>query len=110
MIIKFKIFENLKYSNSFWLVKKNSPYFEISLDKLNVPEKLKNKYLSNRFIKTAAVNKIYISPFEDTHKQSWSERSNVYESRNFVYEGEIKITREDIEDWKIKKESEKYNL
>lgn len=116
MIIKFKIFEVLKKiqsidkSKCFWKIKTKD--LETSLYKLDAPDNLIKMYLRNDNLREQEY--VYISPFYSKDYGSWNEFDTYgkthYENNGLVYKGKIKITEEDIENMKIKKEGKKFNL
>lgn len=107
-----KLFENMKYEpNRYWKVRTDEPYFSISLDKLDVTPK-------DRFDGIIDSHPSYEHVFIfacDKFGEKWE--YNFYDgddhqrlNSNEKYMGEVKITRNDLKNWKMKKEAEKYNL
>lgn len=107
--MKIKKFEELE-DKRYWLIRCDHPFLEISLYKLDVSKDRRNLYLKNTIFKK--YKNIYIVPYFGT--QTWGVFNSVskkaFDENNFDYQGKLKITAEDIENWKIKKEAEKYNL
>ena len=115
-----KKFESVDKSKCFWKVRTKDPYFEATLYKLDVPDDLMQMYLRNDFIRQDAGEYIYIAPFQYYGKPnlpngtSWTKFNDAgkthYEECGLIYQGEIKITDEDIEYMKMKKNMKKFNL
>jgi len=100
---------NIDRSQKFWLVRTDSPYFEISLNKMNKSDDEIQRFLNNQYRKDNA--KLYI-PIND-YEGSWnSERTgkNSYTQDGFEYQGEMEVTPEEIEEWNMKNSIKKYNL
>jgi len=123
MITQFKIFESkqLKY----WKVILEEPYFSISLDKLNVPDKDKDLifYPSALNAFRNRVNPphpIFIMKGKGKNTmRKWTPSEwtwihladeHIIKKQGFEYQGEIPITEEDIEEWNLKNDAKKYNL
>ena len=116
-----KLYESYQYR--FYLIRIDQPYFEYSLDIFNVSEDF-NKLsfmtaVTNRVKEKLGLNKIYItlSSIDDQYDKSipgWMP-GNQYgkdylTSQGGIYQGEIDPTLEDINLWRIKKDTDKYNL
>jgi len=116
MITNFKIFENLDDSEKFWKVRVDKPYFEAGLYKLNVNTNDVNSYLRNKNIQNQKTKYVYIAPFIkiSNSRCSWNADNHYgkinFEGHGLVYQGILKITKQDIKNIKIKKEAQKYNL
>lgn len=112
-----KYFEE-EYKKKLWLVRTDSPYLEISLNKLNLPQKQKDFILNNEYI---TGQKKYYDPWFDKYyiiKKAYIADSNYriedyivwepYKSRlkhlnqfyKFEYMGEVKVTEEEIRAYK----------
>lgn len=100
---------NIDHSKKFWLVRTDSPYLEISLNKMNKTKDEIIRFLNNKLIKHH--EKIYI-PIND-YEGSWNgplTGGTSYKEEGFEYKGEMEVTSEEIEDWNIKNAVKKYNL
>lgn len=106
-----RLFENMEYKpNRYWKVRTDEPYLSISLDKLGVPKERFKGVFSNspdyEHVFIFACNKFggkwefNVHRVGDNHQKINSEK----------YMGELEITEEDLKNWEIKKEAEKYNL
>ena len=100
--------------NEFWKVRTDTPYFEISLEKIGMTkdeqEEYENLVISERYfnnrkyfyigLKCEGIGSNYYYGFEKS------------DFKNYIYSGEIEkeITSEDIEKWKLKNDVNKYNL
>ena len=109
--MNIKKFEELEADDKrYWLIRCDHPFLEIGLYKLDVSKENRERFLKNTLIKK--YKNIYIAPYFGV--QTWSgfmsEGKNHFDANNFDYQGKLKITSEDIENWKIKKEANKYNL
>ena len=110
--MKIKKFEELEdnIDKRYWLISCVSPFLEISLYKLNVSKENRELFLKNTLIKKCKY--IYIAPYFGV--QTWSgfmtAGKKYFDDTNFEYQGKLKITSEDVENWKMKKGAEKYNL
>ena len=123
-----KYFEN-NTNKTFWLVRTKMPYFEIALKKLKLTEFQIDYFLNNKHIINGKMTKIFI-PF-GLHPTAYYNASNKYfdnntkilinnnffesskkdlESQGFNYMGEVKITKQDILDWKKENTAKKYNI
>jgi hypothetical protein len=106
-----KYFE--KTELKYWTVSTKNPNLEISLEMIGVNKKGKELV---EFIKDirrdayfSSVKFMSIMSFGDIDHTIWS--ATAYECENkYKFQGEIIINPEDIEKWKIKKETDKYNL
>lgn len=100
-----KMFENhnKKY---YWRIRVEEPYFSISINKLNLSKNQKDYLLDNNLIRKEKY--IYIS---DYYAYSWiKDKSNSYKNSGYIYKGDVEVTPEDIQNWEISKDLEKYNL
>lgn len=101
-------YESFKYI--YWIVDltKPDPYFEVCLDKLGVDDEHKHTILYDKKIYSEGLNTAAIVKVS---KNGW--QFSMHEIMNSIggdYMGEIKASEKEIKDYKIKKESEKYNL
>jgi hypothetical protein len=112
MITNFKVFENVE-NKKYWLVRCDYPFLEISLYKLNASKEIIDWYSNiNKWVYEKNYKNIYIAPFDGDPKWNVFNTSGKkdFENVKYVFQGKLKITPEDIEDWKLKKKSYKYNL
>ena len=113
MIIKFKIFENSVNDKKFWIVK-NDENLKVRLFKIgmsdetieNIKYNMMNEYAKDRYF--------YVG-FEDKHdwtycKYNYTSVSNPFIVDGFEFMGHVNITDDDIYNYKIRKEINKYNL
>ena len=128
-----KIFENIDYDiRKVWLIRTSIPYLEISIDKIGLTKEQKQYLLTNKYItgekeyynawnnKTIKIKKIYIIEASEKEKKkypaivNWSPFQDGLEKlRNFNnidYQGEIKVTKQDLKEWEIKNAAKKYNI
>jgi len=108
-----KKFENILDPGNFWLVDTDERYFEISLDKIGVREDVINNYcylnihsILNTGLKFIFITKIGFVMWSDCTKY---EKTEAIE-QGYEYKGDIFITKEDIENYKVKIEAKKFNL
>lgn len=102
--------------NEYWKVRTDTPYFEISIDKIGMTEDEKKEYLEYRRIGVSSFEKKYIylgiqygigagSAFY------FAEDPNPFKSdKTFKFSGEPEITTEDLEKWNFENTVNKYNL
>lgn len=128
-----KIFENIDYDiRKVWLIRTSMPYLEISIDKIGLTKEQKQYLLTNKYVtgkekyydswsgKTVIIKKIYIIEASEKEKKkypsivNWSPFQDGLEKlRNFNnidYQGEIKVTKQDLKEWEIKNAAKKYNI
>jgi len=101
MILIFEKFEKGKY----WSTEGTDPIFSMSLDKLGVPEDDKNKF-NNRPEKKRKY-KIFLLYFNNSWSWSYSDTGF---SDKLKYMGQVELTHEDINNWHIKNDANKYNI
>jgi hypothetical protein len=124
-------------NKTFWLVKTKMPHFEIALNKLGLTPTTIFYFLNNNYIKKFKFSKIFI-PIDLLSRLNNStvynltvyyNASNKYfnyntnsivigdffessksdlEDHGFNYMGEVKITKQDLLDWKINDKAKKY--
>ena len=104
----------IKPGRRSWLVRVDYPYLETSLEKIGYVFDVINTTDDIREYAEAHNNieKILIYTFIDKNKMFWSfsyQQNNVI-LRNYEFMGEVEVTPEDIENWKIKNTANKYNL
>ena len=118
-----KKFEN-NTDKDLWLIRTDEPYLEISIDKLNLPQKQKDYLLNNQYIKgekkyynddnkLIKIKKIYVidANKDIEHYYLWDpQNEEEIGLKDYIYRGEVEVTPEDIENWKIKNTANKYNL
>jgi hypothetical protein len=108
----------------YWKIRTDRPYLEISLDKLNLPEKQQKYILNNPNITTKnfdgeVLKYVYIpdsTPDVENYYASWNPcRDEKKGNKNFnesgyVYKGELEITQKDIDDYNVAKGIVKFNI
>lgn len=115
-----KKFESMALIKKIWVVKTSTPEFEISLDKIGIPEdnqeiilfNVKYKMKQNRSkMKNAEYVIISYSPSHHT-QFGWNniEEKLFYIRNGYVKMKDIEITPKDIEQWKIENDANKFNL
>ena len=109
-IKKYEIIQTNR-DDKFWKVQTIMPNFEISLDKIGVSEKDKMSFVSKKYYNNISDYKyIYIqidyAKWLPQGMWSWSSEEPKL-SQNM---GEIEVTREDIDDWNLNNDQNKYNL
>jgi len=127
MITKFILFENQELGQRYWKILIDD-YFFVRLEKIGVSEQTQNEIYEHYCDLTDNVNGekfrfVYVGEDNYGGKMSdwhWNfdQKQTVHRSifcaespgYNYVYQGEIEVTQEDIDDWKIKKDAKKYNL
>lgn len=117
-----KKFENNEYDGEFWLMRTDAPYLEISLQIIGVSQSEIKQIIYSKRIKKS--DKCYISMRYNivdgkivglnNDKWSWmpgdSNGKRWYINERLNYMGEVIVTDEDIEEYNLKKDAEKYNL
>jgi hypothetical protein len=110
MITNFKIFETVE-DKRYWLIRCDYPYLEISLYKLNATKYVLDWALKvSEFVAKKKYKNIYIAPFGKRPEWDAFNITGREDFKKYDFQGRLEITPEDIENWKIKKQSEKYNL
>ena len=111
-----KYFEQ-KEVKKLWLIRTDSPYLEISIDKINLPQKQKDYLLNNDYVtgkrlyreddKVIDLSKIYVPDSDEKYAYSWSPYNghglDIFTSLGFIYQGEVEVTEDELR-------SKKYNL
>ena len=113
-----KMFEGT-IRKKYWTIRIREPYFEISIKKIGASdyyENFKSNELLSQYAYKKKNNKIYItySPNKNFSKFKWCiyddfVKKNV-EDEGFVYQGEIEVTKQDIKQFKLEKETNKFNI
>ena len=104
-----------KSKNKFWMVRTDTPYYEISLDKIGMTEDEKKEY-NKQDLNFDRMNYIYIGlNFDDYFPESiyyYDVDKNEFDDEGYKYLGRIenKITQKDIEKWQLENDAKKYNL
>lgn len=110
-----KYFED-QYIRRFWLIRTDSPYLEISIDKLNLPQKQKDFLLNNEYItgkkrfyhswdnKYYTIRKVYIADSnyrpEDYNIWELGKDKLIHFYAHHVYMGEVEVTEEELKAYK----------
>ena len=106
--MKIKRFNESSEIHKFWLIRTDEPYYEISLRKLKWPEyDINRMIIKNEHI--IKFNTIYVSD-EYQWMPGNNYGKNYYEKENYIYQGEVNVTDEDILNYNIQKNSKKFNL
>ena len=111
-----KTYEKNKSLERYWKVRMGVPYFEISLEKIGVPYSrfAYLNYGSKDFQKGYDVNgrtKHILILIDNESSSGWG--WNLVEDgvdKDQIYMGEVEVTEEDIEMWKLKNDANKYNV
>ena len=106
-----------KPKNTYWKIRTDIPYFEISLDRIGMVEDEETTYIRMRNEKHLINKKyIYIGLNYDINTTGtigsefyWANDTNPFVN-DYEYDGEIEITPEEIEEWHLKNDANKYNL
>lgn len=120
MITSFKIFENdeekyrwLESVNKYWKVYLNDNLVELRLyktgmDKVDLEHWLE---ISQDFFKRKGYKYIYIG-LDDNYDWSYAPEEKVhhYTNKGFGYMGEVELTDEEIEEYKLKNNIKNYNI
>lgn len=98
----------------FWLIKTESPYFEFSLEKFELTDEQKGVLIGacERGMKKRG-EFVYIAPYDPEIKTSWMPYiggKEYYEKDGYIYKGEVKLSKEEEEECRIKSMTKKYNL
>lgn len=108
--------ENFNERREFWKFKLTDPYYDVKLDKIGIPENDMKIFLRDKEKMLELENLPYINiyigithPSEHIYEWSWSNNFHDYNS-DHIFKGNVKITDEDIKNWKIKQTTRKYNL
>lgn len=108
-----RLFEqDKKPENEFWKVRTDTPYYEISLDKMGMTEDEKEYFLYDREMYFKRKH-IYIGlEWEGIGSNYYYGIDMNAFSTGYKYSGEIEdeITQEDIEKWIFENDINKYNL
>lgn len=99
------------YKGEFWLVRTDSPYYEVSLDKVGLSNEIK-LYTTYNYFKRKGLKKIYVAKPFNSDILEWIpfRRKKFFIDQKYEYKGEIKPTEEEIKNFLIRKEAEKYNI
>jgi hypothetical protein len=111
MITNFKIFEHKEY-NVYWKVRTDQPYFDVSCWKIGVPEGRFGFAKNKEYLKELKVGKyVYIQNFYNGTECRWEwDKLKKHVNNNLEYKGEVKVTKNDIEKWKLYNNIKKYNI
>lgn len=104
MITNFKIFESIP-DKKYWSLK-NDEFFKVRLYKIGMSiEKMKiYSFLDQK-------NLYNIDFYFGFHKKwEYSRERWVFHSEDYIFMGEVEIDEEDIKNYQIIKDAEKYNL
>lgn len=128
-----KFFEELNLSgkNQFWKIKSKTPYFEISLRNLCVDEaEYEQFFIVNPGI-TEWLNKrgrdyVYLeidynsgigaeinwsgNQEDFNYPEGYNQQLGYHKARVSEYMGEMEITQQEIDEWLLNNDAEKYNL
>jgi len=104
-----KYIKHFEQKDKVWLIRTDEPYFSVSLDKLGlkIKEETKKHMMKHKY------DKIYIKiDSSGTHRQpwGWSDDYEIFTKRNIKNMGEIELTDDEINDFLIKQNMNKYNL
>jgi len=101
-----------KPKNCYWKVRTDTPYYEISLDKMGMVEDEKENFMQIR--ETEDEKYVYIGLDFNVGMGSEFHFDNTSSAffNEYEYLGEIEkeITSEDIEKWELENDAKKYNL
>jgi len=113
-----KFFEGIN-EKKYWVVNVREPYFEISMkkiDALNCYKNIKDDETFSMYTYKKKNNKIYITydPNRNFNNFKWCiydeyVKGNIERGR-FEYQGEIEVTKQDIKQFKLEKETNKFNI
>jgi hypothetical protein len=105
----------------YWKIRTDTPYYQIGLDKIKMPDDIKIDYLDSeirsRYFTTSPF--VFISKrtalyspgdLEIEFEWSWSLFESNLIKQKLKNMGEVEITSEDLEEWKFKNTVNKYNL
>lgn len=104
---KYENFETPK--NCYWKVRTDTPYFEISLGKIGITEDEQEDFIVHK--EFLDKNKfIYIGlEFVGIGTQYfYAENPDCF--KKYSFNGEVKITPEEVKEWQLKNDANKYNL
>jgi hypothetical protein len=118
MITQFKIFEGRPNTrNKFWLVKTTQPYLEISCKKIDAPFEDFEFIIGLKVAHQEYRDLEYINIVTDYENKwgyngwAWSSDTSMFKNdKRYIYMGEVEVTDKDIEQWKLEREANKYNL
>ena len=113
----------MKYLKSFegniirkyWRVRITEPYFEISMKKIGASDLYESMITNENFLdyknNQKNKNKVYIiySTNNNSCKFKWI-YFDKYIKDNYDYQGEVDVTKQDIEQLKLEKDTNKFNL
>jgi len=108
-----KTYESVYDEGKYWKIRLDTPYYEISLDKIGMSYKEQTGYLDINYIKTYSdlTDVMYIGTGTVKHGTDyyWASTRRL-DFNQFEYMGEPEITENDIKEWNFKNDIKKYNL
>ena len=107
-----------KPKNCYWKVRTDTPYFEISLDKMGMVEDEKLDYIQMRDDNNLINQEyVYVALNYDINITGtigsefyYDNYSRAFDDYEYLGEIEKEITPEDIEEWHLKNDAKRYNL
>ena len=110
-----KLFEDSMESepepDRYWKVKLSSPEYEISIDKIGMKGSERKKFLNKLVLFKGLYpdsKYFYIAETEYYSEPTYS--YSQYPFSHVTFEGVIKITQEELDEWNMEHDAEKYNL
>lgn len=109
----FEAVEPKEYGE-YWKINTDTPYYEISLNKIGMPKDVQKDYIDSDIKRSfKRYEFIFILKAQANNPSgfdwSWSDYESAYKKK-FRNMGEVEITTEDIEEWELNKNANKYNL
>jgi len=109
-----KIFEDYEVVKNYWRVKTSHPEFEISMNKLDIPDDQHDQFhtVVNRYHADYILLCYSSHELEEMEKWGWApdKEHNFFKKQNYEYMGDVDITENDYKDWNLKNDTKKYNL
>jgi len=99
-----KYFENIVNG---WIIRTDEPYFEISLRKIGIPEQIIKDWLENKNIQNYKKLVVYVGV---NGKYSHFPVDLLKDFREIMKYEIIEPNEDDFEEWRIRKDANKYNL
>jgi hypothetical protein len=123
MITKFNLFENKGIGQRHWKVLIDDFLF-VSLDKIGMPEEIQNDLYDHYCDLQDNADFKFVMVGEDNYSENsdWYWDFNQNRKNNeflefyadtegkYEYQGVVEVTQDEIDDWKLKKAVNKYNL
>ena len=106
----------------FWIIQRTRPYLDLSLEKLGVTPSTIDLIIDTVEMMPFSYGKLmYICCFSyynsnGVKKTAWTQQpyktahKRTLITDNYVYMGQVEITSDDLENWKMKDDMTKYNL